>query len=176
MTPNTVDYRIPPPFRQSRDRRFGYGGGAGGRLYIEQDCHYREIHFPVCNHTVCNHTSAGMSFRSKFSASGWCNFLHGAHFLCVSLKIKFIHTRQDWILYMQWKIIFSFKLFSGNLTLFSFLKAESLRACPHYACWRRAIWRGPKVTVCPEAAPQVTGVRHIVCLELQPVGVETLEE
>ena len=29
---------------------------------------------------------------------------------------------------------------------------------------------------CPEAPPQVTGVRHVVCLELLPVGVETLEE
>ena len=36
-----------------------------------------------------------------------------------------------------------------------------IRACPHYAWWRRATWRGPS---------------GVVCLELPPVGVETLGE
>ena len=49
---------------------------------------------------------------------------------------------------------------------------NSLRARPHYASWPWASWRGPKVTVCPEATPQVTRVTT----RLTPVGVENLEE
>ena len=44
---------------------------------------------------------------------------------------------------------------------FTFISAMTIKACPHYAWWRRATWRGPS---------------GVVCLELPPVGVETLGE
>ena len=34
MTPNTADFRIPPLFRLSRDRRYWGGRGGGATVYI----------------------------------------------------------------------------------------------------------------------------------------------
>ena len=98
---------------------------------------------------------------------------HNCKSITVAIDVDLKHIAFNYTVYF-----YIINLYCDHLLFSPFYMFHPLclRACPHYAWWRSATWRGPKVTVCLDRRATWRGPSGTVCLELPPVGVETLEE